>query len=63
MLRSTKLPGGLRPLDPPPRSTSSAPAGPLRRQIRHLREQRRRIQPSGVSGTDIEAVLGPAQFQ
>eukprot|EP00969_Alexandrium_andersonii_P339763 15019586-Alexandrium_andersonii.AAC.1 len=47
-LRSAGLPGG---------------AGPLRRQIRHLREKRRRTHPSRASGTDFEAVPGPAQFQ
>eukprot|EP00969_Alexandrium_andersonii_P019128 835251-Alexandrium_andersonii.AAC.1 len=32
-------------------------------QIRNLREKRRRTHPSGASGTYVEAVPGPAQFQ
>eukprot|EP00969_Alexandrium_andersonii_P330186 14592021-Alexandrium_andersonii.AAC.1 len=47
----------------PPRSASGAPAGPYRQQIRHLREQRHRMQPSGASGTNFQVFPGPAPFQ
>eukprot|EP00969_Alexandrium_andersonii_P154370 6823757-Alexandrium_andersonii.AAC.1 len=35
----------------------------IRDRIRTLREKRRRTQPSGASGTNFDAVPGPAQFQ
>eukprot|EP00969_Alexandrium_andersonii_P188159 8314520-Alexandrium_andersonii.AAC.1 len=39
------------------------PQCPLRWRIRNLREKCRRARPSGASGTNAEAVLGPARFQ
>eukprot|EP00969_Alexandrium_andersonii_P087947 3879821-Alexandrium_andersonii.AAC.1 len=35
----------------------------LRRQIRNLREERRRAHPSGASGPNPEAIPEPAQFK
>eukprot|EP00969_Alexandrium_andersonii_P110356 4869571-Alexandrium_andersonii.AAC.1 len=46
-----------------PRSATGAPAGLLRRQIRRLREQRRRMDQSGASGANFEAAPGPAQLK
>eukprot|EP00969_Alexandrium_andersonii_P172548 7627668-Alexandrium_andersonii.AAC.1 len=44
----------------------SRPRTPLephfRRQIRNLRERRRRTHPSTASGVNLEAAPGPAQF-
>eukprot|EP00969_Alexandrium_andersonii_P128266 5668080-Alexandrium_andersonii.AAC.1 len=54
-----KLPRGALPPGTPPRGASSAPAGRSRRQIRHLREQRRKMHPSGALGIGVEAVSGP----
>eukprot|EP00969_Alexandrium_andersonii_P262520 11605551-Alexandrium_andersonii.AAC.1 len=55
-----RLPGGA-PLPPltTPRSASGTPANPLRRRIRHLREQPSRVHPSGASGPDIWSFLDP----
>eukprot|EP00969_Alexandrium_andersonii_P258210 11416097-Alexandrium_andersonii.AAC.1 len=48
------------PPQTPPRSASGAPAGPVRRRIRHLCEKARRTHPSGASGANFEAISGPA---
>eukprot|EP00969_Alexandrium_andersonii_P290897 12857761-Alexandrium_andersonii.AAC.1 len=47
----------------PPRSASGARAGPCRRHILHLHEQRRRTHPSGALAANFETVSGAAQFK
>eukprot|EP00969_Alexandrium_andersonii_P374194 15485639-Alexandrium_andersonii.AAC.1 len=44
-------------------SASGALAGPLHRQILHLREKQDIIQPWGALGSDVEGVSWPAQFK
>eukprot|EP00969_Alexandrium_andersonii_P331109 14635222-Alexandrium_andersonii.AAC.1 len=48
---------------PSPRSASGAPAAQFLRKVWQLREKRRRIYPSGASGTSFYFVSGPAQIQ
>eukprot|EP00969_Alexandrium_andersonii_P362989 15460944-Alexandrium_andersonii.AAC.1 len=52
-------------MEPPSDPLGTSRAAPLvvRRQIRNQREQRRRTDPFGASGTMFEAVPGPAQFK
>eukprot|EP00969_Alexandrium_andersonii_P048430 2124649-Alexandrium_andersonii.AAC.1 len=39
------------------------PAGPFRRQTRHLRKKQHRVHPSGASGPNLDTLSGPAQFK
>eukprot|EP00969_Alexandrium_andersonii_P355723 15445032-Alexandrium_andersonii.AAC.1 len=50
------------PWDPLPRSASGPSTGLLRRQIRHMRRMRRRMQPSRALGINCAAAPGAAQF-